>query len=225
VDAAPLGYLSIAAHGHADALAFVLSVGGHALLIDPGTYAYHTQERWRDYFKGTSAHNTVRVDGVDQSVSGGKFMWLKHAKARCLSFQPERSIQEWRGSHDGYERLSDPVKVERALRYDSIAGLLEVADRIEATATHEVETFWHFAPECSVTRVDDKTLRVTNGPVSLQMSFVDAGVVELYSQSEQPILGWVSEGFDHKRGTVTARTRCSVQGVHTLRAILQWSID
>lgn len=74
-DAGPLGYLSIAAHGHADALSFTLSVAGRELLIDPGTYAYHTQKFWRDYFKGTSAHNTVRVDGVDQSVSGGNFLW------------------------------------------------------------------------------------------------------------------------------------------------------
>src|SRR5690606_32758000 len=67
IDCAPLGYLSIAAHGHADALAFTLSVAGHELLIDPGTYAYHTQKTWRDYFRGTLAHNTVRIDGEDQS--------------------------------------------------------------------------------------------------------------------------------------------------------------
>ena len=50
-DAGP-GYLSLAAHGHADALALVLSLGGRPVLIDPGTYAYHTQRRWRDYFAG-----------------------------------------------------------------------------------------------------------------------------------------------------------------------------
>ena len=59
----PLGFTSIAAHGHADALAMVLSIGGDELFIDPGTYAYHTEQKWRDYFKGTSAHNTVRIDG------------------------------------------------------------------------------------------------------------------------------------------------------------------
>jgi len=48
-DAGPLGYRSIAAHGHADALSFTLSAGGLEFLIDPGTYAYHTQERWRNY--------------------------------------------------------------------------------------------------------------------------------------------------------------------------------
>src|SRR5205085_8732813 len=55
-DAGPLGYRSIAAHGHADALSFTLSAGGREFLVDPGTYAYHTQARWRSYFRGTGAH-------------------------------------------------------------------------------------------------------------------------------------------------------------------------
>ena len=63
-DAAPLPFLSIAAHGHADCLSFVLSLGGVQVLVDPGTYCYHSDPKWREYFKGTSAHNTVRVDGV-----------------------------------------------------------------------------------------------------------------------------------------------------------------
>ena len=53
-DAGPLGYQAIAAHGHADALSFTLSAGGRELLVDPGTYAYHTQQRWREYFRGTA---------------------------------------------------------------------------------------------------------------------------------------------------------------------------
>ena len=76
MDAGPLGYLSIAAHGHADCLAFTLAVAGRAILIDPGTYCYHSEPEWRDYFRGTAAHNTVRVDGCDQSEIGGAFMWL-----------------------------------------------------------------------------------------------------------------------------------------------------
>src|SRR5205807_109662 len=82
-DAGPLGYRSIAAHGHADALAFTLSLGGLEFLIDPGTYAYHGGGEWRAYFRGTAAHNTLRIDGVDQSQAGGDFMWVKQARARC----------------------------------------------------------------------------------------------------------------------------------------------
>src|SRR5207245_173758 len=74
-DCGPLGYLSIAAHGHADALSFTLSIAGDEVLIDPGTYAYHTHSGWRAHFRGTAAHNTVRIDGVDQSVPAGNFLW------------------------------------------------------------------------------------------------------------------------------------------------------
>ena len=78
-DAGPLGYRSIAAHGHADALSFSLSAAGLEFLIDPGTYAYHTQERWRNYFRGTSAHNTVRLDGA-RPVGAGRQLHVAVAR-------------------------------------------------------------------------------------------------------------------------------------------------
>jgi hypothetical protein len=71
LDCGPLGYLGIAAHGHADALALTLSVGGEPCLVDPGTYAYWQERKWRDYFRGTSAHNTVRVDGSTSRSAAG----------------------------------------------------------------------------------------------------------------------------------------------------------
>jgi uncharacterized heparinase superfamily protein len=91
IDSGELGYLSIAAHGHADALAFTMSVAGKEILVDPGTYSYHTLPRWRNYFRGTAAHNTVVVDGKNQSVIGGNFMWVKHASAACRKWSRERN--------------------------------------------------------------------------------------------------------------------------------------
>ena len=86
-DAGPLGYLGIAAHGHADALSFCLAIDDAWWLVDPGTYAYHSAPEWRSYFRGTSAHNTIRVNGNDQSQMGGAFMWLRKAHATVLEYQ------------------------------------------------------------------------------------------------------------------------------------------
>jgi len=61
LDAEPLGLPPLYAHGHADALSFRLSYGGHEFLIDPGTFCYYTPTLWRWYFRGTAAHNTVRL--------------------------------------------------------------------------------------------------------------------------------------------------------------------
>ncbi|MGH8747056.1 MAG: alginate lyase family protein, partial [Burkholderiales bacterium] len=138
-DAGPLGYLSIAAHGHADALAFTLCAGGREILIDPGTYAYHRHGRWRDYFRGTAAHNTLRVDRQDQSLAGGSFLWLRHARARCELLESDACRDLFVGAHDGYLRLRDPVLHRRRIEFDKLASRIEVHDTLECAGEHFVE--------------------------------------------------------------------------------------
>ncbi|MBP9665275.1 MAG: alginate lyase family protein, partial [Pyrinomonadaceae bacterium] len=58
VDAGEVGALS-GGHGHADALSIVASINGQPLLVDSGTYTYHESRELRDYFRSTSAHNTL----------------------------------------------------------------------------------------------------------------------------------------------------------------------
>ena len=80
-DSGPHGYLSIAAHAHADALSVEVRYAGMDILADPGTYCYHGEREWRSYFRSTIAHNTAEVDGRSQSSEGGPFMWVRHAHA------------------------------------------------------------------------------------------------------------------------------------------------
>ena len=84
-DGGPHGFLSIAAHAHADALSVEVRWGGMDILADPGTYCYHGEPEWRKYFQSTIGHNTVEVDGQWQSLRGGAFLWLRHAQGRELA--------------------------------------------------------------------------------------------------------------------------------------------
>jgi hypothetical protein len=198
VDCGPLGYLGIAAHGHADALALTLSVAGEECLIDPGTYSYWQEAKWRDYFRGTSAHNTVRIDGLDQSVSGGRFMWLRKARAAIERMPQSPHEFEFRGSHDGYERLADPVRHLRSVRFDAATSTLTVRDEIAAKRQHAVELFWHFAPGLSV-RLDSAGLHVRGKRFALQMHAQGADLkLELARANENPPLGWVSRSYESK---------------------------
>lgn len=211
-DAGPLGYLSIAAHGHADALAFTLSVAGNEILIDPGTYAYHTQKRWRDYFRGTSAHNTLRVDYQDQSVPGGNFLWLRHARARCLSFEQAPDGDHWLAKHDGYTRLKDPVRHEREINYDENQKIIKILDRIKANGSHWIELHWHFSEYCGV-EIQDSVVSVRNSGVSIEMGMPDSDWrPELVRGQEEPPLGWISRGFDKKKPAPCVRWAGSVSG-------------
>ncbi len=220
-DAGPLGYLSIAAHGHADALSFSLSVHGQPLLIDPGTYAYHTNKKWRDYFRGTSAHNTVRVDEQDQSLAGGNFLWLKHAKATCENFSIGE-VDDFVANHTGYLRLPDPVLHRRRLKYTAVENHLSVEDTMECRDTHRIEIFWHFDPTCGVELVS-ASVRVTSSTCALFLKWPAGFRGEIFCASEIPALGWISKGFDRKSACNTLRITGEIHGNWRGVTEIHWS--
>ncbi|HEY0939926.1 MAG TPA: alginate lyase family protein [Steroidobacter sp.] len=215
-DAGPLGYLSIAAHGHADALSFTLSVGGREILIDPGTYAYHTNRMWRDYFKGTSAHNTVRVDGVDQSVSGGNFLWIKHAQAQAIAIERTPLADRWIASHDGYSRLKHPVTHRRELLFEKESSRLQVTDELLGSGSHDVEVLWHFAEQCNVL-ANGRDVRVSSGNVLISMMLPKELHCDVHRGVERPQpSGWISRSFDSKVPTTTLVARGRIDGAARL---------
>jgi hypothetical protein len=212
-DAGPLGYLSIAAHGHADALAFTLSVAGQPILVDPGTYSYHTERTWRDYFRSTPAHNTVCVDERDQSHIGGNFMWLRKANCRLLraEFGGERDV--WEGEHDGYRCLPDPVLHRRRLELHHASGRLSVTDRLECKGAHTARFNWHFSPRVRVS-VEPSGVVTARAPgilVTLTMPG-DGARPTLRSGSLAPIAGWFSPAFGVKQPTATVTWTRPVDG-------------
>lgn len=85
IDHGELGFGSIAAHGHADALSFQMYLDGKSVFADAGTYIYHTDLESRNAFRKTENHNTVIINGKDQSEMLGAFLWGKRAKTTLLS--------------------------------------------------------------------------------------------------------------------------------------------
>ncbi len=216
VDAGSLGYQSIAAHGHADALAFTLSIAGREFLIDPGTYTYHTQELWRNYFRGTSAHNTIRVDGQNQSVIGGKFMWMQKANAECQLWEPGGKIDHFVGVHDGYQRLQDPVIHRREIRVLKPERKIVVKDILECLGPHLVQCYWHFSEGCNVV-LEGAGLIATNAGASIKLLTADPEIkFEIARGKADPPTGWVSRRFGVKVPTTTAVGSIRIHGTHTL---------
>ncbi|WP_051294811.1 heparinase II/III family protein [Maridesulfovibrio bastinii] len=198
VDCGPLGLGSLAAHGHADALSVYLSAGGNEFLIDPGTYAYHTDRKWRDYFRGTSAHNTIRVDGEDQSVIGGNFLWRDKAEAKPLEISLGGAIESFTGMHNGYSRLSDPVTVERSISFERRNSIVKIEDRLECSSSHTVEQFWHFSEKCCLSNPSNGIVVAENGGWRMTMSFPKNSDIKIISGQEDPPLGWISRSYGAK---------------------------
>ncbi len=122
-DHGPLGFGAIAAHGHADALSIWLHWGDEPILIDAGTYLYHSGAQERDLFRGTRVHNTLSVEDADQSQIAGPFNWSRHARTRVVARTP-RSIS---AEHDGYIRRFGVIH-RRALSFDG--NILVIEDRL-----------------------------------------------------------------------------------------------
>lgn len=114
-DHGPLGLGSLAAHGHADALAVTIHRGAEALVTDPGTLAYHDDPAARDVTRSTPAHSTVSFRGRSQSEMLGPFLWGRRA-----TVVPEGS--GWTCLWPGGERHTRVVEVA--------AGVVTLRDQV-----------------------------------------------------------------------------------------------
>ncbi len=197
-DCGDLGYKSIAAHGHADALSFTLRAFGEDIFIDPGTYDYFSYPDWRDYFRSTAAHNTVTVDGVDQSVMLGPFMWGDRAKGRCIDWKPTLGVGRVVGEHNGYTRLKAPVIHRRILDLDARSRILTIRDEIMAKGSHEIGIYFHLSEECLISNGQSNRFEIDVKGIKLTIEVDPNLSTETIAGSKNPIAGWVSRSY-HKK--------------------------
>ncbi|KDN19664.1 heparinase II/III family protein [Amycolatopsis rifamycinica] len=171
-DGGPHGFLSIAAHAHADALSLEVRHDGVDILADPGTFCYHGEPRWRQYFRSTLGHNTLELAGRDQSVSGGPFLWTRHAVTRVLEVHtPDNGPARWSAAHDGYA----PALHRRTVDLDG--DVLKIVDEVLGDQPpEEARLAFHFGPSVTV-MLDGTTarLRWTAAPESPLVGAPSAG--------------------------------------------------
>jgi hypothetical protein len=221
-DCGELGFKSIAAHGHADALSFVLRAFGHPVLVDPGTFDYFSYPEWRTYFRRTRAHNTVEVDGQDQSVMLGPFMWGRRAHSRCLEWDP------WPGGggrlvaeHDGYNRLKDPVLHRRSIELDPTTRTISIIDEISASAHHRIAICFHLAENCkiAVAEANSATILLPEGQLNLRVDH--RMTLRLFNGSEAPKCGWISKGYHRKAAAPTLVAEGTLQGCGAFSTVIR----
>ena len=132
IDHAALGFGSICAHGHADALSFQVYYEGKPILIDPGTYIYHCDLPSRNAFRETRNHNTVCVDGKNQSEMLGAFLWGRKASAVLENYQEKDGGVRLVMTQDGYK----PVLHRRIVEFDG-SRAVTIRDELTPAAAAE----------------------------------------------------------------------------------------
>jgi hypothetical protein len=204
IDAGPQGSAS-SGHGHADALAIQVSVAGRRWLVDAGTYSYVSEAR--DIFRGTAAHNTLRIDDADQAISAGPFAWNSIPNVHAESWISGEKFGLFVGSHNGYERLSDPVSHQRFVFHLHGCFWL-VRDVADGRESHDLETNWHFAPELTVTNQKSVFIAAAGEEPRVRLGLLpveDSGwLTELRS-------GYVSSAYGRKDSAPVVRCSARVQ--------------
>jgi len=210
-DGGPHGFLSIAAHGHADALSVEVRHAGVDILADPGTYCYHGEREWRSYFRSTIAHNTVELAGRSQSVEGGPFMWLRHAQTREI----HASELSWTAEHDGYAPLRPPARHRRSVRLDPESACLEITDLIIGVGSHDTRLVFHLGPDVHAELAVGSALLkwISAGRVNAaRLELPRALRWSLHRGETAPVLGWYSAGLGRRVPAVTllGEGRCAL---------------
>lgn len=152
IDAGPHG-IGYGGHGHADALSLQLSINGKPWLVDPGAYVYVSPGDGRNQFRGTAAHNTVCVDHVDQAIPETPFSWSSLPQVSTEQWETGEQFTLFAGSHNGYQRLSDPVRHLRAI-FHLHGEYWLVRDVLLGESEHDFEIFWHFGSGAKLTSHD-----------------------------------------------------------------------
>ncbi|MEQ1529087.1 MAG: alginate lyase family protein [Methylococcales bacterium] len=132
-------------HGHLDLLNIEMAAYGQSLIVDPGRYTYDESGpiNWRVLFRGTRYHNTVQVDGKNQT------RYEAHPrKYKIQGPEPERKMPA-AFSRPGFDYLHGiaasheyPVIHERKILF--IAGeYWLICDLLRAAEQHHYELRFH----------------------------------------------------------------------------------
>jgi hypothetical protein len=147
MDAGPFGMDSLGHHGHADALHLEICAQGESLVIDPGGYGY-VADPWRQFFRSTRAHNTVEVDGRNQSDIFGIFGVGRTARCKISTYFTSDRIDFVEAIHDGYRRLSSPVIHRRSVVFvKEPPSYWIIIDNLEGQGEHTLDLLFHLTPE------------------------------------------------------------------------------
>ncbi|ROQ34921.1 heparinase II/III-like protein [Streptomyces sp. PanSC19] len=202
-DGGPHGFLSIAAHAHADALSVEVRQDGVDVLADPGTFCYHGQPEWRRYFRSTLGHNTLQLDDGDQSVSGGPFLWTRHARSRVLvADTSDPGVARWCAEHDGYL----PSVHRRRVELTAGSRELRIVDEVRGGPRRAVRLAFHLGPSVVADLVGNRAeLRWSRDGEDRSATLDLPGELSwrAHRGESEPPLGWYSAGFGRKEPATT----------------------
>lgn len=181
VDVGPPCPPELPAHAQADALALTVQIDGEDVLLDTGTSTYAAGER-RQYERSTSAHNTLEIDGVDQTEVWGSFRAGRRHAVTVHHAAKTDEVHVVDASHDGYRHL--PGAPVHRRRVTTSATHVDVVDRITGTGVHDLVAYWHLAPSATW---DADSRMATTATAVLRFDLPPGATAEFIPAGDSPL--------------------------------------
>lgn len=178
------GYCS-QTHKHADDNSILLYSKGYDLLVDPGYYNYMTGNVYSDYFRSSSAHNTVIVDGKTYSVTSAN-----STKCGIYDYEEFENYDHIVGFNDEY----DGVQWDR--HYYNLGDCIIVFDDIVSEESHIYSQLFHLSEHCTLVEYDGSSclFAIESSGYFVRISQVGAhGINELIKGDEKSTYGHISK--------------------------------
>lgn len=137
IDIGNIGPDYIPGHAHSDTFNFELYIDEKPFIVDTGLSTYESNTR-RTLERATASHNTVELDGKDQSEVWGGFRVARRAKIVHL----KESGNYIEAAHDGYKRIGALHTRKFTTHKDTIV----IKDNIESSGKHQGIAYLHFYP-------------------------------------------------------------------------------
>jgi hypothetical protein len=188
-------------HGHADLSSVAIAHNGRWLIGDPGTGTYNGRIQERNYFRGSSSHDVLRVTGEDQLTPHRAFRWVHQAGGTIGDpIRFEDTVVMWT-VHDAYMRLSPPRRVVRVVAVSPDA--VEVIDHVEGPPV-SVDLALPLHPQASW-NATASLLELDGESFGLELPIGDVAAVR---GSEEPYVGWWSDTYGSAEPATVIQTRC-----------------
>ena len=192
IDCGDHGARGRGSHAHSDALSIEVFAFGRTFLRDPGTFVYTASNRWRNLFRSTAHHNTVRVDEQEISLINEDQLFAlgPNVRPRVIAWEStdERDVLD--AEHDAYQRLREPVLHRRIITFDKRESFWMIEDQFTGEGAHRFEFFFNFDSGLEALLEDDGRAVARDERAGIQIAPATGNTFDIKITSR-----WVSPSY------------------------------
>lgn len=159
-------------HKHNDIFSFELTLGKENFIIDSGTYCYTSNPTLRNYFRSTEAHNTVKINDIEQQDLNecGFFSLPRNGKYKTVKWETGDERDSFEGIFERNYTKGNILSHKREFVLDKKNNQLEITDTISGKDEHGLEWFFHIHPDVIINKANS-LLQLKSGDWILTLSY------------------------------------------------------